>query len=83
VYYIRDSSNTAHLLEMVEMNGKVGYHIEAADNIKEDGSIVHRDHHGNVVTTKNFLKTGKLTIGLTSGASTPDRYMQVTLNPQP
>jgi len=68
---------------MVEMKGKVGYHIEAADNIKEDGSILHRDHHGNVVTTKNFLKTGKMTIGLTSGASTPDRYMQVTLSPKP
>lgn len=71
-----DSSNTAHLLEMVHMEGKVGYHIEKAENILEDGSIQHRGPHGEIITTKAFLKKGKITVGLTSGASTPDRYMQ-------
>jgi len=71
-----DSSNTAHLLEIVHMQGKTGYHIDAAARIKEDGSIEHRDHEGKIVLTENFLPKGKLTLGITSGASTPDRYMQ-------
>ena len=34
-------------------------------------------HEGKIVLTENFLPKGKLTLGITSGASTPDRYMQV------
>jgi 4-hydroxy-3-methylbut-2-enyl diphosphate reductase len=46
-----------------------------ADNIKEDGSIEHRQLDGSITVTKNFLK-GVKTIGLTSGASTPDKFME-------
>ena len=73
-----DSSNTAHLLERVEHNGKTGYHVAVADNIKEDGSIEHRQLDGSITVTKNFLK-GVKTIGLTSGASTPDKFMENAL----
>jgi 4-hydroxy-3-methylbut-2-en-1-yl diphosphate reductase len=73
-----DSSNTAHLLELVEHNGKTGYHVAVADNIKEDGSIEHRLLDGSITVTKNFLK-GVKTIGLTSGASTPDKFMENAL----
>eukprot|EP00960_Hanusia_phi_P054628 762723-Hanusia_phi.AAC.6 len=71
-----DSSNTGHLLEIVHMNGKVGYHIDMAHRIREDGSIEHRETDGTITVTKDFLPKGKLTIGVTSGASTPDRYLQ-------
>jgi len=70
-----DSSNTAHLLELVEMSGKVGYHIAQAENIKEDGSVEHRLQDGSIKTTKDFLKNVKA-MGLTSGASTPDKFME-------
>jgi len=71
-----DSSNTAHLLEIVHMEGKTGYHIDMATRIKEDGSIEHREVDGTITVTKDFLPKGKITLGITSGASTPDRYMQ-------
>jgi len=71
-----DSSNTAHLLEIIEMNGKTGYHVDMADRIKEDGSIEHRKVDGTIETKKDFLPKGKLTIGVTSGASTPDKYLE-------
>ena len=70
-----DSSNTAHLLELVEMEGKVGYHIAQADNVREDGSIEHRLMDGSIAVTNDFLK-GVKNIGLTSGASTPDKFME-------
>ena len=70
-----DSSNTAHLLELVEMSGKIGYHIAQAENIKEDGSVEHRLQDGTIKTTKDFLKNVK-GMGLTSGASTPDKFME-------
>eukprot|EP00802_Teleaulax_amphioxeia_P004750 Tamp_04754.p1 GENE.Tamp_04754~~Tamp_04754.p1 ORF type:complete len:431 (+),score=169.90 Tamp_04754:157-1293(+) len=73
-----DSSNTAHLLELVELSGKTGYHIALANNIKEDGSVEHRLMDGSIATTKDFLK-GVKTIGLTSGASTPDKFMENAL----
>ncbi len=32
--------------------------------------------HRSIVVTPNFLPDGPLTIGVTSGASTPDAYLQ-------
>lgn len=45
-----DSSNTAHLLELVEHSSRIGYHIARGDNIKEDGSIEHRLMDGSIAT---------------------------------
>eukprot|EP00281_Chroomonas_sp_CCMP1168_P018361 CAMPEP_0206229518 /NCGR_PEP_ID=MMETSP0047_2-20121206/9748_1 /ASSEMBLY_ACC=CAM_ASM_000192 /TAXON_ID=195065 /ORGANISM="Chroomonas mesostigmatica_cf, Strain CCMP1168" /LENGTH=473 /DNA_ID=CAMNT_0053652839 /DNA_START=32 /DNA_END=1453 /DNA_ORIENTATION=- len=71
-----DSSNTGHLLEIAHMKNVQGYHIDMADRIQADGSIKHQLVDGTVEVTKNFLPKGKITIGVTSGASTPDAYMQ-------
>mmetsp|Transcript_16933 Transcript_16933/g.64482 ORF Transcript_16933/g.64482 Transcript_16933/m.64482 type:complete len:432 (-) Transcript_16933:103-1398(-) len=70
-----DSSNTAHLKEIPEMNGIKNYHIDRADRIRPDGSIEHRLLNGELAVEENFLPKGKLTIGVTSGASTPDAYL--------
>uniref|UniRef100_A0A6U4E9P0 4-hydroxy-3-methylbut-2-enyl diphosphate reductase n=1 Tax=Phaeomonas parva TaxID=124430 RepID=A0A6U4E9P0_9STRA len=70
-----DSSNTAHLKEIPELAGIKSYHIDRAERILADGSIEHRLLDGSIVTEENFLPEGKITIGVTSGASTPDAYL--------
>ena len=71
-----DSSNTAHLKEIPEKFGVESYHIERAENINADNTIYHRQTDGSYETVKDFLKKGPVTIGVTSGASTPDKYME-------
>ena len=41
--------------------------------IGADNTISHRTVQGELVTTTNFIKPGPLTIGVTCGASTPDK----------
>jgi 4-hydroxy-3-methylbut-2-enyl diphosphate reductase IspH len=50
-----------------------------AERIRPDGSIEHREIDGSIVVTPNFLRDGPLTIGVTSGASTPDAYLQESI----
>jgi len=71
-----DSSNTAHLKEIPEKFGVKAYHIDRADRIHADNSIEHRTEHGEIVVTNGFLRPGKMTIGVTSGASTPDKFFE-------
>lgn len=71
-----DSSNTAHLKEIPDMAGVTAYHVDRAERIHPDNSIEHREADGTVLTTKDFLKKGKVTIGVTSGASTPDKSLE-------
>jgi len=75
-----DSSNTGHLLEIPVHHGKVAYHINKASCIKEDNTITHRNVDGTVETTTDFLPLDRaITIGVTSGASTPDSVVQEVL----
>merc|ERR1739848_951321 len=85
-----DSSNTAHLLEIPQMRGVRSYHINTADCIEADNSIRHRTIDGEIVEGEQLLenfanseegaKTKKtLRIGVTSGASTPDKEVQDAL----
>ena len=66
----------AHLKEIPHLADVVSYHIDRAERIRPDGSIEHREIDGSIVVTPNFLPPGPLTIGVTSGASTPDAYLQ-------
>lgn len=81
-----DSSNTAHLLEIPEMRGITSYHINQASCIQASNTIQHRTVSGDIVETENFLTpdmlgdgTKKLRVGVTSGASTPDKEVQDAL----
>mmetsp|Transcript_7836 Transcript_7836/g.11938 ORF Transcript_7836/g.11938 Transcript_7836/m.11938 type:complete len:463 (-) Transcript_7836:261-1649(-) len=74
-----ESSNTAHLLEIPKLAGKTAYHVDRADRIRADGSIEHRTLEGKVEVTENWLPQGKVVVGVTSGASTPDAYVQACL----
>lgn len=74
-----DSSNTAHLKEIPHMNGVDSYHIDRAERISAENTIEHRAVNGDIVVQKDFLPKGKITIGVTSGASTPDKSIEDAL----
>merc|ERR1712028_156754 len=76
-----DSSNTAHLLEIPQMRGVRSFHINEADCITAGNEITHRQVDGSVATDE-FLPLGldrPLRVGVTSGASTPDKAVQDAL----
>mmetsp|Transcript_9396 Transcript_9396/g.14523 ORF Transcript_9396/g.14523 Transcript_9396/m.14523 type:complete len:487 (+) Transcript_9396:117-1577(+) len=78
-----DSSNTAHLLEIPQMRGVRSYHINQADCISAENTIRHRNVKGDIVEGETLLLPkepgSKLRIGVTSGASTPDKEVQDAL----
>ena len=53
--------------------GVEAFHIDRAECISEDNSIKHRTEDGRIEVHRDFLRKGKMTIGVTSGASTPDK----------
>mmetsp|Transcript_51613 Transcript_51613/g.144270 ORF Transcript_51613/g.144270 Transcript_51613/m.144270 type:complete len:265 (-) Transcript_51613:292-1086(-) len=76
-----DSSNTAHLLEIPQMRGVRSFHINEADCITAENEITHRQVDGSIATDE-FLPLGldrSLRVGVTSGASTPDKAVQDAL----
>mmetsp|Transcript_26778 Transcript_26778/g.53486 ORF Transcript_26778/g.53486 Transcript_26778/m.53486 type:complete len:470 (-) Transcript_26778:1386-2795(-) len=79
-----DSSNTAHLLEIPQKAGIRSFHINKADCIGADNTITHRTMSGDIVTEKfieDIEDAGKTVVmGVTSGASTPDKAVQDSLS---
>lgn len=76
-----NSSNTSHLVELLEEKFPT-YFISSENDLKEDGSIEHFNFHlGTIDFTENFLpKTNRpLKIALTSGASCPDAVVDRVL----
>lgn len=72
-----NSSNTSHLVELLERKFKT-YFISSESEIKSDVEIHHFDypHHQNL-TSFNFIpKKEKVKIILTSGASCPDAVVE-------
>ena len=75
-----DSSNTAHLVEIPHAKGLSVFHINEASCIHADNSLTHRLLNGDIVTQQSWLPTDRpIKIGVTSGASTPDAYVQEAL----
>ena len=79
-----DSSNTAHLLEIPQMRGVPSFHINDPDCISADNTIAHRTMAGDISTDPLFTMDlpsldRPLRIGVTSGASTPDKAVQDSL----
>ncbi|MCA9730174.1 MAG: 4-hydroxy-3-methylbut-2-enyl diphosphate reductase [Candidatus Eisenbacteria bacterium] len=74
-----NSSNTTHLLEMCLPHTRA-YHVEDAACLISSIWIRHKPlgDHGPVVQD-NWLTTGALAIGITAGASTPDREVGATI----
>lgn len=74
-----NSSNTSHLAEMGEAKLPT-YFIKNAAKMVSDKLIVHYDQHKHQeVETPNWLPTGKVTVGVTAGASCPNNLIEDTI----
>ncbi len=71
-----NSSNTSHLAEMGEEKLST-YFIKNAAKMESDKLIRHYDQHKHEeVETSDWLKAGKVTVGITAGASCPNNLIE-------
>ncbi|OGW81782.1 MAG: 4-hydroxy-3-methylbut-2-enyl diphosphate reductase [Omnitrophica bacterium RIFCSPLOWO2_12_FULL_44_17] len=71
-----NSSNTGHLCK-ISNELCPAYHVQDADEIISKNEIRHKPvGETEVVTGQNWLPEGKVRIGITAGASTPDRVTE-------
>jgi 4-hydroxy-3-methylbut-2-enyl diphosphate reductase len=71
-----NSSNTTHLQEIALAKGLKSYHINSADCIGPGNQIRYKPLQQQEMTDNHWLPTGPVTVGITSGASTPDRTVE-------
>ncbi len=71
-----NSSNTTHLQEIAIERDIPSYHIDSAERIQSGNRIEHKPLGQDLETTENWLPDGPIVVGITSGASTPDKVVQ-------
>ncbi len=71
-----NSSNTTHLQEIAVSRGIRSFHIDTPERIGPGNRIEHKPLGGALETLEPFLPSGPIRVGITSGASTPDRVVE-------
>jgi len=71
-----NSSNTTHLQEMAIEKNIPSYHIDCAERILSDNRIEHKPLGKSLEIQENWLPDGEVLVGITSGASTPDKVVE-------
>ncbi|MEW5858735.1 MAG: 4-hydroxy-3-methylbut-2-enyl diphosphate reductase [Cyanobacteriota bacterium] len=74
-----NSSNTTHLQEMAIERKIPSYHIDSAERIGPGNRVEHKPLGGNLEVQENWLPGGPIVVGITSGASTPDKVVEDTI----
>ena len=71
-----NSSNTTHLQEIAISKNIESFHIDTPDRISvENNTIFHKPLGSELIVKNNFLPEGEIKVGITSGASTPDKVV--------
>jgi 4-hydroxy-3-methylbut-2-en-1-yl diphosphate reductase len=71
-----NSSNTTHLQEISIERNIPSYHIDSADRILADYRLEHKPLGRDLVVADEWLPKGAIVVGITSGASTPDKVVE-------
>jgi 4-hydroxy-3-methylbut-2-enyl diphosphate reductase len=71
-----NSSNTTHLQEMAIERGIPSYHIDSAERISSENRVEHKPLGKELEIAEPWLPQGNITVGITSGASTPDKVVE-------
>jgi len=75
-----NSSNTTHLQEIAIERNLPSYHIDDVHRILSAEVIEHKPLGQAITQSSNWLPSGKIKVGVTSGASTPDRVVEDVIN---
>jgi len=70
-----NSSNTTHLQEISIDRQIPSYHIDCAARIGPGNQVEHKPLNCDLTMTNDWLPAGPLVVGITSGASTPDKVV--------
>ena len=70
-----NSSNTTHLQEIAVDYNIPSFHIDSAERIGPGNAIEHKPLHKPIEVQENWLPQGPIVVGVTSGASTPDKVV--------
>jgi 4-hydroxy-3-methylbut-2-en-1-yl diphosphate reductase len=71
-----NSSNTTHLQEISIEHQIPSYHIDSADRILADYRLEHKPLNQDLTIADHWLPAGQINVGITSGASTPDKVVE-------
>ncbi len=74
-----NSSNTTHLQEISIEHQIPSYHIDSDARILTGNRIEHKPLGKDLEIASDWLPTGKIVVGVTSGASTPDKVVEDTI----